>query len=302
MVRRLLVGTSEHAERRAHLVQQVPARPLDRRQSGPGLLGIVVHEVERHPGLHVDQRDVVAEAVVQVARHPQPLLAPAPALGLGGRRRRLLPALPAGAPQLGRGDDHRDPRQPPRHARQGESACRKAQDVPQHHGGEAGCRQRVGGPPVARRHRAAQRDHRGEHHGPERVAEREVGGEHRHHRGEDGRRVQAAHHEGGGACQQEDDPERVERAQPRHVQLDEQRAEQRDHADRDRQRDGRRHPAPPGRARLWTHGRTHPATVGERAPRPRPPPGVPRPTAQGVGPCDVPPRAAARTGPAGNAA
>ena len=108
----VLVDAAQHPERGAHLLQQFAARPLDGRQRRPGLLGVVVHQVERDPGLHVDQRDVVAEDVVQVAGEPQPLLTCPPALGLLPHRRVLRQPLPVGPPQLARRGHGGEPGQP----------------------------------------------------------------------------------------------------------------------------------------------------------------------------------------------
>ena len=77
--RRLLLG-AQHAEHRADLAQRLGARRLDRGQRLAGLLRPVVHQVQPHPGLHVDQRQVVAEHVVQLAGDPQPFLGRLPAL------------------------------------------------------------------------------------------------------------------------------------------------------------------------------------------------------------------------------
>ncbi|MCO5614894.1 hypothetical protein L7F22_069179 [Adiantum nelumboides] len=109
--RGLLVDPTQHAEGGAHLAQQVAAGPLDLGERGAGLLRVVVHQVERDPGLHVDQGDVVAEHVVQLLGDPQPLgVGAAPTLGLGGPpglRRALAPDPPEGAAR----DERRQPGQ-----------------------------------------------------------------------------------------------------------------------------------------------------------------------------------------------
>ena len=112
LARRVLVDAAQHAERGAHLAQQFAAGPLDGGQRRAGLLGVVVHQVQRHPGLHVDQRDVVAEDVVQVAGEPEPLLACPPALGLLPHRRVLREPLPVGPPQLARRGHGGEPGEP----------------------------------------------------------------------------------------------------------------------------------------------------------------------------------------------
>jgi hypothetical protein len=105
--RRAFVYAAQDAERGAHLAQQLAARPLDRGERRPRLLGVIVHQVQRNAGLHVDQADVMAERVVQVASDAQPLIAAAPALGLLLRQPRLREPLPAGAPPFADRDDDR---------------------------------------------------------------------------------------------------------------------------------------------------------------------------------------------------
>src|SRR5690606_39513263 len=80
--RRVLGAVAQHPDRRAQVAQRVPARLLDRREGGPGLLRVPVEAVQRGPGLDVDVRDVVPGHVVQLAGDAQPLLAGLALLGL----------------------------------------------------------------------------------------------------------------------------------------------------------------------------------------------------------------------------
>ena len=110
-----VVAAAQHVERGAQLVERVAAGLLDVGQRRPGLLGLLVEQVQGHAGLHVDQRDVVGQHVVQLLGQPQPLLAePAPLLVLGGLGQLGRP-LPADADQL-RDGQHDD--QPPGDQRQ----------------------------------------------------------------------------------------------------------------------------------------------------------------------------------------
>ena len=90
----LLVALAEDVEHRAELGQGLLAGLPDGVQCRAGLLGKFLVEVECHPRPHVDQRDVVAERVVQLAGHPETLLArPAASLLLsnpGGLKQRSL--------------------------------------------------------------------------------------------------------------------------------------------------------------------------------------------------------------------
>ena len=193
MVRRLLVDAAQDPEGRAHLAQQLLAGLLDRRQRRARLLRVVVHEVERHSRLHVDQRDVVAEHVVQLLRDPQPFLHALAALGLLPGRTRLGEPLATGPESLRRrahGDEpgERRGRRPPRRARIADEADddRAGVDGPDH---------RVGGDTVPGADRRDECDHRRQVHRPVGVAEREVGDEHRPHHTEHDRWVPPAHHQ-----------------------------------------------------------------------------------------------------------
>ena len=60
-------------------LEGVVAGLLDGGQRRAGLLGLLVEQVQRHAGLHVDQRDVVGQHVVQLLGQREALLAhPAP--------------------------------------------------------------------------------------------------------------------------------------------------------------------------------------------------------------------------------
>jgi hypothetical protein len=262
-VRGLLVHPAQHAEGGTHLAQQVAARLLDRGERGSGLLRVVVHQVERHPGLHVDERDVVAEHVVQVARDPQPFLAAAAAFGLLRRGLRLLAPFAPGPPQLHRRDVGGEPRQPPRRARDGEVRSRVAQDVHHQGAGERDGGDRVPRAPVAAADGGAERDDRGERHRPERVAGREVDQEHPGDPGEHDGRVPPAEDQRGGSGQQQQPAEHVEVAQAGAELLGERRADEGEHGDGDGEHHGGQDPRPPDRTPAGSHG---PTLSGRRPP------------------------------------
>jgi hypothetical protein len=69
----------EDIEHRAELAERLLAGLLDRRQRALGLLGQVLVQVQRHPGLHVDQGQMVPKRVVEVPGDAPPLLAGPPA-------------------------------------------------------------------------------------------------------------------------------------------------------------------------------------------------------------------------------
>ena len=73
---------AQDVEDRAQLFERVLARVLDRAQRGTGLLRQLVAEVERDAGLHVDERDVVRDDIVEVTRDPEPLVARAAGVAL----------------------------------------------------------------------------------------------------------------------------------------------------------------------------------------------------------------------------
>jgi hypothetical protein len=72
---RPVVAVAEHVEHRAQLLQLLLARLLDGGQRRPGLLGMLVEEMEGDVGLDVDEGDVVGEHVVELPGDAQPLLA-----------------------------------------------------------------------------------------------------------------------------------------------------------------------------------------------------------------------------------
>ncbi len=74
-----VVGLAEQAHGGAQLVERRTAGLADVGEGLLGLVGPLVHDVRRDPGLHVDQRDVVGDHVVQIAGDAQPLLGDAAA-------------------------------------------------------------------------------------------------------------------------------------------------------------------------------------------------------------------------------
>ena len=106
---RHVVRLAQRVEHAAQLGQGVAAGMLDRLQRRARLLGPVVEQVQGRARLHVDQRDVVRQHVVEVARDREALLAAAASdvrlarpLGLG-----LVRAPDADG--LGRRDEHEHP-------------------------------------------------------------------------------------------------------------------------------------------------------------------------------------------------
>ena len=98
-----VVAAPQHVEHRAQLAERLLAGVLDGGERRAGLLGLLVQQVQGDAGLHVDERDVVGEHVVQLAGDAQPLLAgPAARLlglawaGSAARSRRLrMSSVPA---------------------------------------------------------------------------------------------------------------------------------------------------------------------------------------------------------------
>ena len=107
-------GIAEHLQRRPQLGQRLPAGGPDRLQRRRHLVRSPVQHVQRHPGLHGDHRQAVADHVVHVAGDPHPLLVrvPAPVL-LPGHPLTLPPAAPEQGEQ-GRHDGQRDAEHQPR--------------------------------------------------------------------------------------------------------------------------------------------------------------------------------------------
>jgi hypothetical protein len=68
-------ATAQHAQHRVQLRERLLARLVDGLKGGAGLLGPLVQQVQRHPRLHVDERDVVGQHVVQLPGDEQALLA-----------------------------------------------------------------------------------------------------------------------------------------------------------------------------------------------------------------------------------
>ena len=107
--RRRLVALAEHVEHRPQLPKGVVAGLLDGHQGGAGLARLLVHQVQGHAGLHVDQGDVVGEHVVQLAGDAHALLAGPPPGLLGPGPLGGLAALAGGQGHLGDGEDEQQP-------------------------------------------------------------------------------------------------------------------------------------------------------------------------------------------------
>ena len=97
---------------------------FDRRERRAGLLGSLVDQVKRDPGLHVDQGEVVSEHVVQLARDPQALLAGHSPLLLAASGDRLRTALLPYTNDLGNRAEQQHPRRDPRCPRQARCGLR----------------------------------------------------------------------------------------------------------------------------------------------------------------------------------
>ena len=76
--RRLIgvLGVADLPEQLAQLVKRGPAGRLDRRQRGPGLVGLFGEDQSRHAGLHRDRAQAVRHHVVHLPGQPQPFLRP----------------------------------------------------------------------------------------------------------------------------------------------------------------------------------------------------------------------------------
>jgi hypothetical protein len=107
--RQLLARPAQDAEHRAHLAQRLRAGLLDRLERRAGALGLLVEQVERGAGLDVDERHVVRQHVVQLARDPEALLAGAGDLLLATRSLGLVPPLLAEGDELDRRGQHEHP-------------------------------------------------------------------------------------------------------------------------------------------------------------------------------------------------
>jgi hypothetical protein len=100
-----LVALTEHVEHRPQLAQGVVGGLLDGRKGAAGLARLLVHQVQGHAGLDVDQGDVVGEHVVQLAGDAHALLAGPPPVLLGPGPLGGQAALAAGHGHLGHGQD-----------------------------------------------------------------------------------------------------------------------------------------------------------------------------------------------------
>jgi hypothetical protein len=105
----LAEAAAQHVKHRAQLSERRLARLVDRLQGGAGLLGPLVQQVQRHPRLHVDERDVVGQHVMQLPRDQQALLAGATSGLLPRRLGPLGTPLEAAARDLAGGADQRQP-------------------------------------------------------------------------------------------------------------------------------------------------------------------------------------------------
>src|SRR5918994_360176 len=110
---RAVVGLAEDVEHRAQLAKRLLAGVLDGGQRRPGLVRALLEQVEGHAGLHVDERDVVRQHVVELLGDEQALLAGPAARLLGLHVRQLGAPLAAGADYLGPGGQHQEPRGQP---------------------------------------------------------------------------------------------------------------------------------------------------------------------------------------------
>jgi hypothetical protein len=201
---------AQQVERGAQLLERIAAGRLDVRQRGPGLVGLLVEQMQRDARLHVDQRDVVREHVVQLLREREALLALRPLALLGE------PLAPS-PHDLRDGEDADEPPDDQREVTERRQAPvavrveRVGRDEPE----ERQRRQRPRLAPATGLDRDEQRDHHTQEHGAVRVATRDVdvGGGDAHRYGDE--RVPVTPRECGRAGEHEDDGERVDRASPR---------------------------------------------------------------------------------------
>ncbi len=107
---RTLRSGAQHVDEGAQLVERVLARRLDRAERALGQLRSLVDQVERGPGLHVDQRQVVRDHVVELARDAQLLVAGAQPFLLFPGAPALDGALAPDAHDLRGGREHEQPR------------------------------------------------------------------------------------------------------------------------------------------------------------------------------------------------
>jgi hypothetical protein len=91
------------------LRERLLARLVDGLEGGARLLGPLVQQVQRHPRLHVDERDVVGQHVVQLPGDEQALLARATKGLLPRHVGPLGTPLEAAARDLAGGADQRQP-------------------------------------------------------------------------------------------------------------------------------------------------------------------------------------------------
>jgi hypothetical protein len=170
-----LVDLAQHAEDRAQLDQGLLAGLLDRGQRLAGLLGPLVEQVERHPGLDADQRHVVGHHVMELAGDPHPLVGGLAAQGLGVGPGGGLGPVAAAPHHLGhahqrdqpRGEGHEGPERRPLRAPDPVAHPRERQ-VPRHDAGD-------GEPAAAGQHEVAEHDDQREEDRAAGVAERPVG-------------------------------------------------------------------------------------------------------------------------------
>ena len=73
--RRVFVDVTEDPQDGAQLDQSLLAHIVDGGQGAASPIGLAVHQVQCGVGLHVDDRDVVGDHVVEVAGDAEPFLA-----------------------------------------------------------------------------------------------------------------------------------------------------------------------------------------------------------------------------------
>jgi hypothetical protein len=71
---------TEDVQHRAELAQGLLARLLDGEEGAAGLFGDLLVQMERHPGLHVDQGEMMPQGVVELTGDAKTLLAGSPPL------------------------------------------------------------------------------------------------------------------------------------------------------------------------------------------------------------------------------
>jgi hypothetical protein len=176
------------------------------------LLWPFVDEVEGHAGLHVDERDVVGQDVVQLLGHAEALLALASPLLLGPVAGGVRDPFALYAYEVGDDEDHEQPR---RHAQRRAElrGLLSAEQAVEHE--VAGIADSGADPrrrAVAIADRAEDGDHEGEDERPVGVVERVIQQRRPARDGEDSDGMPSTRHEGQGAPHEQHDGEGVDRA------------------------------------------------------------------------------------------